>query len=176
MTESAAPVFSTPWFSIRDISQPGSDEPYYSFDMPPGVVIWPVTSDGHFVLVRQYRPTLNKVTLEFPAGAVDADETPEQAARRELREETGYVSADLICAGTGSIRIERESTKNYFYFAPNAEKIAGFTAVETIETVLVTSQEFRMLVTKGDFDHIAALTIAPMLLCRWGVNVLESSK
>mmetsp|Transcript_27127 Transcript_27127/g.56827 ORF Transcript_27127/g.56827 Transcript_27127/m.56827 type:complete len:317 (-) Transcript_27127:1540-2490(-) len=43
------------------------------------------------LLVEQYRPPLQQTTMEFPAGLVDAGETVEQAALRELREETGYV-------------------------------------------------------------------------------------
>lgn len=43
------------------------------------------------VLQKQYRPPLDKITIEVPAGLVDAGETPQEAAVRELREETGYV-------------------------------------------------------------------------------------
>lgn len=42
------------------------------------------------MIVLQYRPPVEAVCVEFPAGLIDAGETPEQAAVRELREETGY--------------------------------------------------------------------------------------
>lgn len=48
------------------------------------------------VLVRQFRPPLNSYCIEVPAGLIDAGETPEQAALRELKEETGY-SAHAAC-------------------------------------------------------------------------------
>ncbi|GBB86426.1 hypothetical protein RclHR1_12870008 [Rhizophagus clarus] len=42
------------------------------------------------ILCLQFRPSVNKISVEFPAGLVDREETPEQAAIRELEEETGY--------------------------------------------------------------------------------------
>ena len=50
----------------------------------------PITAGGEVVLVRQWRQPLGAFTLELPSGGVDAGEKPEQAARRELFEETGY--------------------------------------------------------------------------------------
>lgn len=47
------------------------------------------------LLVRQFRYAVGQDTLEIPAGTIDPGETGEQAARRELREETGYDCADL---------------------------------------------------------------------------------
>jgi ADP-ribose pyrophosphatase len=43
------------------------------------------------LLQKQFRPPLNKVVIEVPAGLIDAGETAEQAAIRELKEETGYI-------------------------------------------------------------------------------------
>eukprot|EP00106_Octopus_bimaculoides_P020415 XP_014787857.1 PREDICTED: ADP-sugar pyrophosphatase-like [Octopus bimaculoides] len=43
------------------------------------------------LLVKQYRPPLRTCTIEFPAGMIDVNETAEQSACRELKEETGYV-------------------------------------------------------------------------------------
>ena len=61
------------------------------------VVIIPITEQNRFVIIIESRPnTKDGVALEFPAGMVDSNETFEQAALRELEEETGYTSDKLI--------------------------------------------------------------------------------
>jgi ADP-ribose pyrophosphatase len=53
------------------------------------VAILPVHENGKVVLVRQYRCAFRKLLIELPAGRIDKDETPLQAAKRELQEEVG---------------------------------------------------------------------------------------
>jgi ADP-ribose pyrophosphatase len=60
------------------------------------VAIVPVTDEGNVLLIRQFRPPVNGYVIEFPAGLNDKGDTLAEAARRELLEETGYVSEDMI--------------------------------------------------------------------------------
>uniref|UniRef100_A0A7S0IYY5 Nudix hydrolase domain-containing protein n=1 Tax=Calcidiscus leptoporus TaxID=127549 RepID=A0A7S0IYY5_9EUKA len=53
----------------------------------------------HTILVRQFRPPVEKTTLELPAGLIDPGESAEEAALRELREETGFVGSARSCTG-----------------------------------------------------------------------------
>lgn len=55
------------------------------------VTILNKSSGPELLLQKQYRPPIDKVVIEVPAGLIDAGETPEQCAVRELKEETGYV-------------------------------------------------------------------------------------
>ncbi len=66
---------------------------------PGAAVILPLTDDGNVVLVNQFRPSLKKWLLELPAGTIEASETPEQCAMRELEEETGYRAAHFTSLG-----------------------------------------------------------------------------
>lgn len=60
------------------------------------VAIVPVTDDKEVLLIRQFRPPVNGYVIEFPAGLNDRGDTLEEAARRELLEETGYSARELI--------------------------------------------------------------------------------
>jgi ADP-ribose pyrophosphatase len=60
---------------------------------PGAVLIVPVLDDGRLVLERQFRYPVSRVMLEFPAGKIDAGETPLATAQRELEEEAGYRAA-----------------------------------------------------------------------------------
>ena len=70
------------------------------------IALVPITDDGKLVLVEQYRPPVGAAVIELPAGLAGdgrhKHETLEEAARRELAEETGYAAATLDYAAGGS--------------------------------------------------------------------------
>jgi 8-oxo-dGTP pyrophosphatase MutT (NUDIX family) len=74
------------------------------------VAVVPVTKVREFLLIRQFRPVVNNFVVEFPAGLNDKDENLIDAARRELIEETGYISDEFIflCEGPVSSGISTE--------------------------------------------------------------------
>ena len=78
----------------------GKRHSFYRIDSADWVNVVPVTPAGEIVMVRQYRHGLRDVTLEIPGGMVDPGETPEQAAARELLEETGYRAERLEALGS----------------------------------------------------------------------------
>ena len=82
------------------------------------VCVIPITSDGDVICVRQYRYAIGKHLLEIPAGKLDSiDENPDDAVRRELKEETGAISNKITFLGVyyGSPAILSE--KIYMYLA-----------------------------------------------------------
>jgi 8-oxo-dGTP pyrophosphatase MutT (NUDIX family) len=85
------------WIDVRAdncITPAGTDiSPYYVLAYPDWVHVVAMTPERSLVLVRQYRHAAGEVFLELPGGMLDAaDTSPEQAARRELEEETGYIA------------------------------------------------------------------------------------
>jgi len=83
-------VHENPWFAVRNRGGYFTVE-YSRFQ----VIILPVLENHSIVMVRVKRPVINDETLELPAGSSEENETPIQAAYRELIEETGIKIGDL---------------------------------------------------------------------------------
>lgn len=87
-------VSRPPWLRVRhdEVRLPdGCINPeFYVLEYPDWVNVIAITEDGKFVMELQYRYGIDRTCYEIPAGVMEEGETPEQAARRELEEETGY--------------------------------------------------------------------------------------
>jgi ADP-ribose pyrophosphatase len=86
------------WLTVmrdRLLKPAGGEMDYTYVASSDAAAVLAFTDGGQVVLTRQYRHPLRRVILDLPAGGVREGETPEQAARRELAEETGFVARDL---------------------------------------------------------------------------------
>jgi 8-oxo-dGTP pyrophosphatase MutT (NUDIX family) len=84
------------------------------------VVVIPVTIDGEFLLIRQFRPVVNNFVIEFPAGLNDKEESLIEAAKRELIEETGYNAEELIFLADGPVSSGMSTEMLTVFLAKNA--------------------------------------------------------
>ena len=90
-------------YSSQRRSSENTEATAYMIDAPDWVTVVPrIEKDGeeYFVMVRQYRHGSMKITTEFPAGTLEPDEEPEEAALRELEEETGYRAGRITWLGS----------------------------------------------------------------------------
>lgn len=72
----------------------GSKLDYYRIEKTPVVTVLPIFADK-IVMVKQYRYPIHAYSLELPAGHVASAESPEECARRELKEETGFAASKI---------------------------------------------------------------------------------
>ena len=132
----------------------GEEKDFYIKVEGPAVAILAITKNNQVILVRQFRPGPNEIFNEIPGGYIGKEETPEQAAKRELLEETGYrgnvrlITTASDCAYSTMIR--------YCLVATECEKVAEqkLDKTEFAEVVLMPLNEFRELLRSGKMTDI----------------------
>src|SRR3989338_6848377 len=162
-------VFKTKWFSVESEEFehiPALEgKPIYRINTGDCVVILALTRDKKIVLVRQFRPTVNKYVTELPAGGVGNNEVLEKAAARELLEETGYLCQKLAYIGKALVAADRINGDVHIFFGKDAEKNSTHKAEEGIEVLEASLDELRTLVRKGEFEQLGCLGV--ILLIEW---------
>lgn len=133
---------------------------FYIIESSDWVNIIPITADRQVVMVRQYRHGSGEVTLEIPGGLVDDQDTPRQAAARELLEETGYRAKKWSKIGCVNPNPALFQNRCYTYLAQDIRKVADLKPDQTedIEVVLVPLSEIPGLIRKGRIDHSIVIT------------------
>ena len=86
-------------FTQHEVSPLGIEGDYITMKARDWIMTIP-EKDGNFILVKQWRHSEQRLTVEFPGGVSNAGEKPEDAARRELEEETGFKAGKLTKLGT----------------------------------------------------------------------------
>lgn len=122
-----------------------------------------LTENLQVPLVRQFRPCVETFTLELPGGTVDAGEDPEEAARRELREEAGLEAATLISLGEYYPDTGRLDLPSYGYFTRTTKPTTDFVVESGLELVFVSVNRFQEMIVEGEFKaqlHVALLGAA----------------
>lgn len=155
-------VFATKFFRVVAAAEGGA-EPYYMLELPDYVSVVALTPARELLLVRQYRPVVRRHTLELPAGHVERDEAPEDAARRELLEETGFEAGQLDLLGTLVPDVGRLANRMWCYFASDVRRSDRPHDREAgVSLVVVPERDALARAADGTVDH--ALNLAPLFL------------
>ena len=131
----------------------GNTESYTIIDFPDFAAVLPIYEDK-FVFIRNYRYPIDKQVLEIPAGLIDQGETPEDAAIRELEEETGYIleKPEKLCTYHPMASLNTQLAHLYVGHVKKGGDI-NHDPAEDMETMIIPITEAYGLLDKGELLH-----------------------
>ena len=122
-------AFSDRWLTLRHdtVRLPSGSTlaPYHVIEAADWVNVIAISDAGCIILVEQYRHAVAHTMLEIPAGHIEPSETPETAARRELREETGYGGGTWHALGVLHPAASRFTNQVHSFLALGVSRVAA---------------------------------------------------
>ena len=167
-------TFSTPFFEIEEgiNSNDLGAEPYYRVTGVDSVICCVMTLSGEFVMIKQYRPNIDEVTLELPAGGLLDNEKPVDAAKREFAEETS-LTCDFIFLGDYRLMMNRTNIKEYIYFGMNPQAGDDTIQESNIEVHLIDRKKLAKLSFTGFYKQLAGLGVIQLASSYLELNILS---
>lgn len=158
-------LIKRPWLTARRdcVQLPDGvvNDEYYVLEFPDWVNVIARTKDGQFVFIRQYRHALQRTCYEIVAGVVDpTDHSPEEAARRELYEETGYTGGTWRELCTISCNPANMTNLVHCFVAEGVEQTSTqhLEATEDITVHLLSTAEVQQLLENDEIKQSLMLT------------------
>lgn len=159
------------WLTVRSDNCVTPDgkliAPYHVLEYPDWVIIVALTSDFQIVLARQYRHGAGQVLTELPAGAVELGEaSAEAAARRELREETGFTSDEFLPLNRVYTSPAKQNNVEWSFLALNVRQTEAqhLDSSEEIDVITASFRDFVRDVQRGAIPlhglHVASVHAA----------------
>ena len=165
-TVSSKYLMRRPWMTIRcdSVAIPGGkvNPEYYVLEYPGWINVIAIDESGNMLLERQWRQAAGIISTEIPAGVMEKGETPLQAARRELLEETGYTGGEWSELLTLYPNPGLMNNKCHCFLARGVRRTDSqhLDETECLEVFTATQEEVFRLLCEGAF--MQAMMVAPL--------------
>jgi ADP-ribose pyrophosphatase len=147
-------------FSGRLISVRVDERGHELVSHPPAVVMVAVDGEDRVWLVRSSRPVPERSLVEVPAGLVDPGESPDEAARRELREECGLEAGRWQKLASAYSSPGFSDERIHVYLATELRQVGGEEPLGEVEERLTASLEEAFSLCSANLQSLAALLLA----------------
>ena len=137
----------------------GDEYDFFVLEATPWVNVIALTEDERVILVRQYRHGTREVTLEIPGGLVENNDSPLEAAHKELREETGFEASEWIDLGYVHPNPAIQSNVCHTFIARGARKV-GELDLDDKEDIVVDIRrldDIPHIIKNGEITHALVL-------------------
>jgi ADP-ribose pyrophosphatase len=136
---------------------------YNKIKMPQDcATIIPIFPDGSILMIESYRHGVNTVFLELPGGLINNKEQPNEAALKELQEETGYACKTLEAKGWYYVWPSKVNQKNFVFLAKQLEKVSGQRLEDTESAKIHTLSKEEIIRKLRNREIQSAETIAAL--------------
>ncbi len=163
-------VFSAePWLalSVQQVRVPDGRviDDFYQLALPDFTLVFAETTSGEIIMIRQYKHGAKRTSLTLPGGLVEKGEDPEEAAKRELLEETGYQAESWQSLGSYVVNGNLGCGKGHFFMAAGAKPVQEPESgdLETMEIKLLSRGQLWEALRSGEvmlLNHAAAIAMA----------------
>nr|WP_319566165.1 NUDIX hydrolase [uncultured Rhodoferax sp.] len=143
--------------SFDAIKENGTVDRFNILKCPDWVNVLATLPSGHFVLVRQYRFSLARETLELPGGIIEDGISPLQAAQEELLEETGFAGGEWFLLGKYLANAGLQNNFVYSFFCRNPSPQLEAEPEEGAAVELLSAKEVWLALQDGELCQAFAL-------------------
>jgi len=146
----------------------GREHAFYRLQGPDWVNVVAFTRAGELLVVEQFRHGIDAATLEIPGGGCDPGEVPLDAARRELREETGFRSGQWVALGSCTPNPATQNNRCHTFLALDCdpEGALELDPAEELQVWACSWPEWVARMRQGEIHHALVLS-AFQLLSLW---------
>lgn len=166
--KSSTVKYKNPWISLREdkVIRPDGEEGIFGVvTMQPGVAIIPIDDDNNIYITKEFKYGIGKESIEAIGGGIDEKEDTLEAAKRELKEETGISAEKWDYLGYIDPFTSIVVSPNHMYIARGLKfgKTEGGDAGEVIKLIKMPYQEALSKVLKSEITHGASVVAILMI-------------
>jgi ADP-ribose diphosphatase len=159
--ESSSEVYSNSYLHLYEdrLNLDGKEKIYLRGKRRDYSTIVPFVSQSEILAIKSYRHLVDSVQIEVPSGYIEQGESPEQAAIRELEEETGYKAKRIVSVGKYTLDYTMFEQTGYVFAAYDLAKEGktNFGSMEKIELSIKPVKEIRELLFNGTILNAASI-------------------
>lgn len=156
-------VYQNPWIKVREdkVIKPDGKKGFFGvISMVPGVSVLPMDDKGNVYLTKEYHYGVERVTIEAISGGIDKKEAKLQAAKRELKEETGLIAKKWTYLGVVDPFTTVVVSPNHMYFARDlTHSRRSLEETEEIKVIKIPFKKAVEWVMESKITHSATATL-----------------